>query len=213
MSRNPNRTRILIRKALEGDGAAQNQLDARYRRRLLTLAHKRVHKLPAELRPELNSEDIVQSVFLKAWQGLGHFEYRGEGTFYRQLCTILRHLIHDRLERLCAGKRPQPGHREAISRIDQTLVDAAGEFATPSRTAMLHEDIAGLMRALNRLPPDQREVLLLRYESYSWSDVARIVNKSPDAVRMLGVRAFKKLKEIYGCAEECRKSNGQEEQL
>ena len=61
---------------------------------------------------------------------------------------------------------------------------------------MRQEALEALDQALARLPPEYREVILLRHrEELPFAEIGRRMNRSADAARMLWSRAFNRLAE------------------
>ena len=56
------------------------------------------------------------------------------------------------------------------------------------------EDHARLLRALERLPPDQRQVVACRLAGLTGPEIAQLVGRSHGAVKMLQLRAFAALR-------------------
>jgi RNA polymerase sigma-70 factor (ECF subfamily) len=68
--------------------------------------------------------------------------------------------------------------------------------SSPSHQADRHEQEVRLAEVLARLPDDYREVILLRnLHGLSHEEVARRMNRSLGAVRMLWVRALARLRQ------------------
>ena len=106
------------------------------------------------------------------------------------LAQIVRNEALTRLRR--AGPvRPLPGPGEG----GQPAADAPG----PDEQASRREQAARVMAALDRLPPDYREVIALRnLEGLSLVEVAGRMNRSHAAVRQMWVRAVRQLREECG---------------
>jgi RNA polymerase sigma-70 factor (ECF subfamily) len=61
---------------------------------------------------------------------------------------------------------------------------------------MEREQAQVLQRALERLPPDYRQVITLRYqEERSFEDIGRLMRRSPNAARLLWLRAIERVKQ------------------
>jgi RNA polymerase sigma-70 factor, ECF subfamily len=68
---------------------------------------------------------------------------------------------------------------------------------TPSRCAVRHEREILLADALAGLPADYRDVIVLRHiEGLPFEEVAQRMDRTAGAVRMLWLRALKKLREV-----------------
>jgi RNA polymerase sigma-70 factor (ECF subfamily) len=80
------------------------------------------------------------------------------------------------------------------SSLGPKAVPAAGP--TPSAHAVHREQAQALQRALERLPEDYRRIIALRYDEHlSFDDIARILDRSANAVRKLWARAIARLQE------------------
>jgi RNA polymerase sigma-70 factor (ECF subfamily) len=72
----------------------------------------------------------------------------------------------------------------------------AASLPTPSVQAMVREKAEVVRRALQRLPEDYRQILLLRYEEgQSFEEIGRRMNRSANAARKLWARAVEKLRQ------------------
>ena len=70
---------------------------------------------------------------------------------------------------------------------------------TPSWLARLREKNELLHAALSRLSDDHRRVIILRnLELHSFVDIARLMNRTPDAIRKLWMRALTALEQEMG---------------
>lgn len=150
---------------------------------------------------KFDPSDAVQQTLLAAWQGWDQF--RGDAEPQRQawLRRILAHqLAH--LARHYAGTQKRDIARERA--IERTLCESAQRLdgllpardPTPSGECIAQEQRLRLAEALERLPADYREVILLRnFEDLAHEEIARRMNRSEGAVRMLWVRALTALQQ------------------
>jgi RNA polymerase sigma-70 factor (ECF subfamily) len=157
-----------------------------------------------QLRARLDSSDLVQETLLRAAQNIGQFEGAAEPEWRAWLGRIAeREVIHQLRHHLDAEKRAVsreqplgPAGDSSVTgsrRLDQWL---AKSQSSPSLVAIRKERAALLSSALGRLPDDYREVLILRnIEGLDFPEVARRMDRSAGAVRVLWVRALKKLRE------------------
>ena len=121
------------------------------------------------------AEDITAQVFLEAMEGIGRYRERGK-PLRAWLLAIARH-------------RSLDWHRRR-RREDQ---ESEFETATPGPET----ELSVALDAMSRLTPEQREVVHLRFvEGYPIEDVARLVNRSPGAVKALQHRAIDRLRTI-----------------
>jgi RNA polymerase sigma-70 factor (ECF subfamily) len=191
----------LLQQARAGDAGALQTLLQRYREfiRLVVRCHS-----PGQLRARVDSSDLVQETLLQAAQHIGQFQGHAEEEWRAWLGRIAqREVIHQARRHFAAAKRarsreqPLPNPRVSsvagLSRLDQWL---ARSQTSPSLAAMRHERAVLLSEALARLPEDSREVLVLRHlEGLGFPEVGERMGRSAGAVRVLWVRALKRLRE------------------
>ncbi len=156
-----------------------------------------------ELRPKLDSMDLVQDTLIHALGRLDDFTYKNEGDFVRWLSTIAENVIRGSLKRLHTDKRDI--RREV--RFDNHGPTTAGRFfgtpgpidaTTPSLIMSKKEDLAKLEKAIDELKPEYREVIILtKIEGLSYKEISERLNKSHDAVRKLVSRAILALANIF----------------
>ena len=80
--------------------------------------------------------------------------------------------------------------------------DLPGGRSSPSRHLRREERFERLEDALTRLSPEHREVIVLaRIERVRIKEIAKRMQRSPDAVKQLLVRALRKLRETFGDTE------------
>ncbi len=150
---------------------------------------------------KFSASDAVQESMLQAWRDWDKF--RGEDGPQRRawLRQILAHqLAH--LARHYAGIQKRDVSREvsinaslaqSSMRLDNLL---AADNASPSVQAVAREQSLSLAQALEQLPEDYRQVIILRnLEELPHDEVARRMNRSAGAVRMLWLRALTALRE------------------
>jgi RNA polymerase sigma-70 factor (ECF subfamily) len=177
----------LIERSREGDRSAFDLLIDRVRPRLRSLIEAR---LGQALRGQVDPEDLVQEVTLKALESLGSFHDQGEGSFLRWLGGIAEHRILDLVDP--RRKRPHVGIEG----------DVRASGPTSSKVLRREERFHRLEAAFDRLSPEHREVIVLaRIEGLSREEIARKMNRSPGAVGQLLWRALKCLKATFGDTE------------
>jgi RNA polymerase sigma-70 factor (ECF subfamily) len=75
--------------------------------------------------------------------------------------------------------------------------------ADPAGLVSLAEDARGLRLALERLPDDRRQVVVLRFvDGLSAREIGAVLGRSEGAVRVLQHRALRDLAEILGSGGE-----------
>jgi RNA polymerase sigma-70 factor (ECF subfamily) len=170
----------------------------RHRNWLTLLARLQVD---GRFRGKFDPSDAVQQTMLEAVRAWPQFRGRTEGELSAWLRRILaRVLAHEARRYLDTGRRDltrEVSLERALAESSDRLGDAALATGTsPSQHAIRHEAELRLAEALARLPDEYREVLLMRnIEGLSHDEVARRMDRSAGAVRMLWVRALARLRE------------------
>jgi RNA polymerase sigma-70 factor (ECF subfamily) len=83
---------------------------------------------------------------------------------------------------------------ESTVRLETLL---AAEIESPSSGALRREREIQLANALSELPDDYRDIIMLRHiQGLSFEEVAARMDRSSGAVRMLWLRALKRLREL-----------------
>jgi RNA polymerase sigma-70 factor (ECF subfamily) len=202
MTANQDRVHTLIAKARRRDEAALGELLDMHADRLLGSVRQ---ELGDRLRRRLESQDIMQQVFVDALRDIEHFEDRGSDSFFAWLRRIALNRICD-VDRQAFQAQKRAGEvRNADIARDNTLdplLEALGpSCTTPSMVANQAEQIRMLQAALDELSPDHREVIQLRYlNQLNVAETAAKMDRTERAVRSLCVRALIRLRELLGDA-------------
>lgn len=193
-------TQQLVVLAKAGDAAALDRLCRIYGERVRRIVRLRMSR---DLRPKLDSMDLVQEALLGALRGLGDFTYKNEGDFLRWLSRIAQNALVHHLEKLHANKRDI--RREV--RLDNYGPTTGGglagtpgpiEVTTPSVIMSRKEELDKLEKAMDQLKPEHKEVIVLtKIEGLSYKEVGERLGKSADAVGMLLSRAMVALTIAY----------------
>ncbi|HET9188474.1 MAG TPA: RNA polymerase sigma factor [Acidothermaceae bacterium] len=132
------------------------------------------------------ADDVASEVWLQVIRGLRGFS-GDEAGFKSWLFTIARNKVTDSARQ--AARRPLEISDDDISPAvapDDTAAQALERFDTEAALALIAT-----------LPPDQAEIIMLRVVAgLEVADVARVVRKSPGAVRVTSHRALRKLREL-----------------
>lgn len=168
--------RMLVRSAQEGDTDA---FAALYDRFFDPVYRYTAFRLPAEI-----AEDVTADIFVKAWEKLHTYRIHKGVPFGAWLFRIARHSVIDTY-------RSQRGFEEVPEQLadDDTLNHPA--HRTEQTYTMRY-----IRAALLRLPRRYRDVLLLSYVAdLPTSEVGRVLRLTDGAVRILKMRALRKLDE------------------
>jgi RNA polymerase sigma-70 factor (ECF subfamily) len=156
-----------------------------------------------KLRSKLESMDLVQDALMCALRDLGDFTYRNEGDFLRWLTKIAENRLRDNLDRLHMDKRDIRREIRLSDREQTTggvFVGTAGpiDATTPSVIMSRKEDLDKLEKAMDKLRPEYREVIMLaKIEELSYSQIGDRLGKSIGAVKMLVSRAIMSLANAF----------------
>ena len=193
----------LLRAAKSGDSAAVNQLLERYRGYLTMLARRQTNR---KLQLRVSASDLVQETLFDACRQIGQFRGRQPSELAAWLRTILARRLADQFRHHGAAKRDFRREQAIEGALYQSSVDIGRALAdsTPcvSSQAAAAEQVVLLAAAIDQLPEDYREVIILReIERLSFADVAERLDRSTGAVRMLWVRALEKLRSNMGATD------------
>ena len=183
----PSRFADLIEKLEEALRARGEAIEPEFRNGLLAAVPSlRAFALSLTSNPA-RSDDLVQDTLLKGWQHRARFQ---PGTNLNAwLFTILRNIFYS-------------DHRKRVREVE----DQDGSYAARLATAP-HQgdrlDVEDLQSALAKLPPDQREALVLvGAEGVSYEEAATIMGCKVGTVKSRVSRARGRLAELLGYDEE-----------
>lgn len=194
---------VLLQEARAGDGATLGRLLELYRRYLALLARVQIgHRLQGKV----DASDIVQETFLEAHRNFPRFRGTSEGELVRWLRQILAANLADLLRRYLGAKgRDVRLEREIEDAFDRSSVlldrGLVAPTSSPSQQAVRREQAVILADALDQLPDDYRDVLVLRHlEGLTFPRVAERMGRSLDSVEKLWMRGLARLRQIMGGA-------------
>jgi RNA polymerase sigma-70 factor (ECF subfamily) len=176
----------LVKKLRSGDSRAREEFYNIYRNRLYSLILKQVDG------DQALAEDLVQETFLAALSSLDKF--RGDSQLYTWLRSIAFHKINDFYRQQAREPKPHesPPDFDDMKRLEQTGGDEPAPF-----TVMESEEIQqSVHQALEGLPQDYQEVLVLKYlEEMPVLEISQVMGRSPKSVEGLLSRARKAMRD------------------
>lgn len=171
-----------LASAKNGDRAALERIITSTSERLTALIEAR---LGPGLRARVRTSDVLQSSYLQILRDVRSFDGEDEDSFVRWAGSIVENNIRMKARYFAAAKRGN--EREAS---DPNAAALAPSGASPSVAATHIEALMLVGRALERLPDEYQQVILLRtVEGLEHTEIAERMNRTPGAVRMLLSRA------------------------
>lgn len=188
----------LAARASQGDGQAVEALLERHLPGLRAFVRLRTGP---DLRAKEASSDIVQSVCLEILQHLDRYRYPGDANFRHWLYATAWRKLSNRRKYYRSDKRDlgreARGGPAGDSDPEARLLGCYSGFATPSKAASAREQIERVEAAFARMPEEHREVILLAHVAgLPRAEIARQMNRSEGAVRVLLSRALAALAEL-----------------
>ena len=139
------------------------------------------------MRAHVESRDILNASLLKAFQHLDQFRRSDTRSLMAWLARIVENEIRDQAD---YHKRQRRDAGLVVSG-QGNLDGLAAEVRSQSSRMVLDQRLEQMTVALENLDPAHREVIVLRkLEELSFQEIARRLDRSPDACRMLLARAL-----------------------
>ena len=176
--------RAMLAKVVERDQAAHRVIFERYYKRVLAFVRRRVGD-------EGLAEEVTTDVFFEVWRNAA--AYRGESPVTTWIFGIAN------LKALSARRYFAQPRRASVH---VTSDDALARFADPAnQDELIHarQDLARLMRAIERMPAGHRDVLRLAFlEGFSYPEIAERLDISEANVKTRVNRARSRLRTLTG---------------
>ena len=154
-----------------------------------------IHRMVADREKAM---DLTQETFLRAWKGLGTFG--GQSAFFTWLYRIARNVV------MSAGRYDAARPKIRVS-LDEPSpsgnadgegrrMDPEDEAAAPGDDLLVQEQRDLVLEAIASLPPDFREIVVLRdMQDRAYEDIAELLDVPLGTVRSRLHRARMELKE------------------
>ena len=177
----------LLQAVKAGDATAYQGLVEKYQGRIYSMVY-------GMIRNREDARDITQDAFVKAYRSLGSF--RLEASFYTWIYRIAMNLTIDFTRK--RKRRKQSGFDESIGTRDEK-----GDIAevhhgdSPSKALERKQLYTRIMDALEKLPADQKQVILLReLEGLSYKEISDVMEIPEGTVMSRLFYARKKLQSL-----------------
>jgi RNA polymerase sigma-70 factor (ECF subfamily) len=180
--------------------APANEWQLERYRALLSLRARQLH-LDPRLKRRFGHSDLVQETLLKAHRNLHQFRGTSEAEMIKWLQEILAHALADQMRMAKAGKRNLNLEKslenivaESSGRLEAYL---AAKQSSPSQQAQRKELLLQVAQALESLPEDQRDVVMLRdLMNQQVAQIAQQLGRTEKSVAGLLLRGRQKLREL-----------------
>ena len=138
-------------------------------------------------RADDDAEDVLQEAMLRAFR---YYHDRGDGNTRAWLLTIVRNTFY-------TLRKQSPTTLQ--DEFDEAIHGSADDIATPEMQLLREADIRQLRDAIESLPLEFREVLVLReFEQCSYKDIAEITGLKLGTVMSRLARARDRLAQYLG---------------
>lgn len=171
----------LLHAIARGDEQSLASLYDRYRLILFSLILRILHS-----RPE--AEDVLQDVFIQVWKRAADYD-QSRGRAFTWLATLARSRAIDRLRALASRQRTAD---ESIEGATDSVSDAAADTFKSEQREVVRD-------ALEALPPEQRQTLVLAYfEGLTQTEIAGRLGAPLGTVKTRMRSGMIKLRELLG---------------
>lgn len=159
--------------------------------------------IPVALRHLLDANDVFQDAAIRIFKAAPQFKYTSEDNFRHWLLAIVRTTVLDQVKRYTSQKRSEHKRAKPLSDDSQSITRLMraikSDQSTPS-SVIANEEICEVMTEyIDQLKPDYHAVVVMKYyQELTNEQIAKLLGRSPEAVRKLLTRALKVLREHVG---------------
>lgn len=144
----------------------------------------------ARIANESDAEETAAQVLAKAWAG---FPPDHRGTFRAWLFTVAHHTIVDYYRQ--ASRTPSFASESALLTLESSV-------PPPDEASIAAETRTELVAAIASLPADQQQAITLRVAGLKGREVAEVMGRSNEAIKMLQFRAITTLRTLLATAPD-----------
>ena len=174
---------LLIQQAIEGRRAAFAALYDKCVGQVYRHVYYRVSS-------RSDAEDITQEVFIRAWKAISRYKKTG-APFVAWLIVIAHNLIVDYYKA-----------RKKFVSLDETEVSSQSDETSPEAMTDASLNRSYIRSAILKLKGDKQKVILMRFiDGFSYAEIAKALNKSEGAVRVIQYRALNDLRHMLTAVE------------
>jgi RNA polymerase sigma-70 factor (ECF subfamily) len=170
------RLRALVELARDGDAEAFGQLYDHYVSGVFRFIYYRVGSRPL-------AEDLTSETFVRGLRAIQRFTWQGKD-FGAWLTTIARNLIADHFK----------SSRSRLEIVSDDVPEGRTTASSPEDDVLALISNEMLFDAVNSLPPEQRDCVLMRFiQGMSIAETAAALQRSEGAIKQLQLRAVRSL--------------------
>ena len=170
------RIRALVELARDGDVEAFGQLYDHYVAGVFRFIYYRVGSRQL-------AEDLTSETFVRGLKAIQRFTWQGKD-FGAWLTTIARNLIADHFK----------SSRSRLEIISDSVPEGRTTASSPEEDVLALISNEMLFDAVNSLPPEQRDCILMRFiQGMSIAETAAALKRSEGAIKQLQLRAVRSL--------------------
>jgi RNA polymerase sigma-70 factor, ECF subfamily len=199
-SANDQDIEALFRCAREGSTAGLGRLLALYANYLKLLVSA---QLDSRLQARVSASDIVQEAFFEAHRDFSQFRGCSSAEFVAWLRRIVINNILRAVEQHVLAEKRDVRREVSLEEVGKRLEQStyrletllAADVESPSHCAVRREREIQLADSIAELPADYRQIIVLRHiQGLSFDEIATQLQRTSGAVRMVWLRALKKLR-------------------
>ncbi|MCX2475368.1 RNA polymerase sigma-70 factor [Pedobacter sp. MC2016-05] len=175
----PQTERVILSALRAGDTGAFEVLYQNYSKIILRKLVKMVKNIPL-------AEELTQDVFVKVWDKRAIIDTEKPFSFY--ILTIANNLVSDFYRKAARDQR-----------LLNAIVSSSAELYNPVEDTLFYRESEALLnQAIQRLPPQQKQVFILcKLEGNSYEEVATKLGISTSTVSNHIVKATKAVKKAF----------------
>ncbi len=158
----------LVKKCLDGEAPAWEELVTRYSRRVYNVAYQFTGR-------HEEAEDLTQEIFLKIYRSLRTFDL--QAAFLPWLIRVSKNMCVDHYRKRRRERLLVHGNWEKITNVACSRSD-------PYQKTFNRERRAILLRALEQIPPDLKAVVILRdLQGLTYQEISEAMNLAEGTVK------------------------------
>ena len=131
-----------------------------------------------------DAEEVVQDVFLKIWENRAKIDTIQNFNSY--LITIAKHQIYDTIK-----------HKFVVERHRKHILNFSAKSSADEDNYILKNMIELMCTRIEQMPPQQKEVILMRNKGFTNTEIAQQLNLSTRTVETHVSNALKNLRTFF----------------